>query len=50
MLLKNAHHINFPVHTPYKNLSVQDKKILWKGCKHFEGIQDYFDYLQSIIS
>ena len=49
MLLKNAHHINFPVHTPYKNLSAQDKKILWKGCKHFEGIQVYFDYLQSKI-
>lgn len=48
-LLKNAHHVNFPVHKPYNQLSAAEKKILWKGCKHFEGIDGYFNYLQAHI-
>lgn len=46
-LIQNAHKINFPVHKPYYELSAQEKKILWNGCTHFHGINDFFAYLES---
>lgn len=46
-LIKNAHHVNFPVHIPYYELSVEEKKLLWHGCKYFNGINDFFAHLES---
>ena len=46
-LVQNAHKINFPVHKPYYELSDAEKKILWNGCPHFHGINDFFSYLES---
>ncbi|MEM6723778.1 MAG: excinuclease ABC subunit UvrA [Bacteroidota bacterium] len=45
-LIQNAHHVDFPVHTPYRDLSASDKKILWKGSSFFDGITDYFSALE----
>lgn len=46
-ILRNAHKINFPVHTPYYELSDSEKEILWNGCPFFSGINDFFAYLES---
>jgi excinuclease ABC subunit A len=36
----------FPVHTPYKHLSVQQKTLLWKGSTSVSGIDDFFNMVQ----
>lgn len=46
-LIKNAHHVNFPVHTPYYELTSQEKEVLWNGCRYFHGINDFFAHLES---
>ena len=46
-LLRNAHHFEFPLHRPYKDLSPQEKKILWRGNKYFEGIDQFFQDLEA---
>lgn len=46
-LVKNAHHVGFPVHTPYYELTSQEKSLLWNGCKYFYGINDFFSHLES---
>jgi len=45
-LLSNAHHFDFPVHTPYDELTRNQKRLLWKGNNYFDGIDDYFEALQ----
>ncbi|GAB4292598.1 MAG: excinuclease ABC subunit UvrA [Marinilabiliales bacterium] len=37
----------FPIHTPYYELDDMYKDMLWNGCKHFKGINDFFDYVES---
>ncbi len=46
-LIRNAHKMNFPVHKPYYELSESEKEVLWNGCSYFEGIYDFFSYLES---
>lgn len=46
-LLKNGIKFNFPIHRPYHELSLQEKDLLWKGNEYFDGIDDFFKYLQS---
>lgn len=46
-VLRNAYKINFPVHTPYFELSDDEKSLLWNGCSFFPGINDFFAYLES---
>ncbi len=46
-LIRQAHHVNFPVHTPYYELKEEEKKILWNGCRYFSGIYDFFAHLES---
>lgn len=36
----------FPVHTPYKNLTAEQKKLLWKGSNLVSGIDDFFKMVQ----
>lgn len=45
-LIKNAHQFNFPVHTPYFQLSKNEKELLWKGNKYFYGLNRFFKYLE----
>ncbi|MFK7933952.1 MAG: excinuclease ABC subunit UvrA [Saprospiraceae bacterium] len=45
-LVNNAHKFDFPVHTPYQDLTRKQKKILWNGNKHFNGIRAFFDELK----
>lgn len=44
--IKNAHHFNFPVHTPYKDLTQAEIKTLWKGNKYARGIDAFFAELE----
>ncbi len=44
--LKVAHHFDFPVHTPYQDLTKAQQKLLWKGNKYFDGVEAFFEELQ----
>ncbi|MEN0006138.1 MAG: excinuclease ABC subunit UvrA, partial [Bacteroidota bacterium] len=45
-LVANAHHFDFPIHTPYQDLSRAQQRLLWKGNKYFWGIDDFFSELE----
>ena len=42
--IKNAHKVNFPVHTPYYELTEKEKDTLWNN---ESGIYAFFEYLES---
>ena len=46
-LIAGADKAKLPIHKPYKDLTKKQVSILWDGCKHFEGISDYFKQLES---
>jgi excinuclease ABC subunit A len=46
-LLKVAHKFDFPVHRPYKELSEEQKELLWEGNKYFGGIRAFFKELEA---
>ncbi len=46
-LVINAHKFDFPVHTPYYDLTRKQKQLLWVGNQYFEGLNSFFDYLES---
>ncbi|MGE0770514.1 MAG: excinuclease ABC subunit UvrA [Cyclobacteriaceae bacterium] len=46
-LLKNGIQFDFPVHRPYGDLSQKEKDVLWQGNEYFDGINDFFKYLES---
>lgn len=46
-LVLNASKCNFPIHTPYYALSEEQKAMLWHGCEHFYGIDDFFNYVDT---
>ncbi len=45
-LINSAHHFDFPIHEPYKNLSQEHKELVWNGNRFFSGIHDFFQYLE----
>ena len=45
-LMEYAHEFDFPLHTPYEELSEEQKSLLWEGNSYFRGIQAYFDKLE----
>jgi excinuclease ABC subunit A len=45
-LLDNAHKFDFPVHTPYQDLSREQQRLLWKGNAWFGGIDAFFAELE----
>ncbi len=46
LLVKNAHHFDFPVHKPYQDLSKEQKALVWEGNEFFSGITQYFNDLE----
>ncbi len=44
--LQNAHKFDFPVHTPYQDLTKEQQRLVWTGSQHFRGINDFFDELE----
>lgn len=46
-LLINATEFDLPIHKPYNELTKTQQKLIWKGNKHFGGINEFFEELQS---
>jgi excinuclease ABC subunit A len=46
-LVKNGIKFDFPIHRPYNELSRQEIDLLWNGNEYFDGIHDFFRYLES---
>ena len=44
--LRKANRFNFPVHTPYGDLTPEQKGELWDGNRHVGGIHAFFEELQ----
>jgi excinuclease ABC subunit A len=47
--LREAHKFDFPVHTPYEELSKKQRRLLWTGNDRFWGIDQFFAELQEKI-
>ncbi len=45
-LVKHAAKFDFPIHKPYYELTVEQKKILWTGNTYFEGLNAFFKQLE----
>lgn len=41
-VIEKAHETNFPIHTPYAELTQEQKDELWNGNGYFRGINDFF--------
>ena len=42
-----ADKFNFPIHTPYYELTTEQKQLLWTGNEYFHGLNDFFHELES---
>lgn len=42
-----AKKIDFPIHTPYSHLTQQQKEILWHGKENWEGIDGFFEWVDT---
>jgi len=47
LMLNQAHRFGFPVHKPFEELSKAEQKLLWTGNTYFEGINAFFQELES---
>lgn len=45
--VNNAYKFDFPIHKPWFELTPEQKQLVWEGNKYFEGINDFFSYLES---
>lgn len=45
-LILNNHKFGFPIHKPFKDLTDQQKKLLWTGNQYFRGLNDFFKHLE----
>jgi excinuclease ABC subunit A len=46
-LIYAAPRFNFPVHRPYYELTAQERRLLWTGNEWFEGLDSFFEMLES---
>lgn len=46
-LVNNAYKFDFPIHKPYFELTGEQKYVLWNGNEYFEGITQFFEFLES---
>lgn len=47
VLINNASKFDFPIHRPYKDLTQEQKELLWAGNQYFEGINGFIAELES---
>jgi excinuclease ABC subunit A len=45
-IIYNAEKYNFPIHKPYKDLTDEQRNLLWEGNRSLEGINHFFKYLE----
>ena len=46
-LVENAYKFDFPIHTPYHELTPEQKRLLWRGNEYFHGLDEFFEYIDS---
>jgi excinuclease ABC subunit A len=46
-LVNNAYKFDFPIHKPWFELSEEQKQLVWEGNSYFEGLNDFFSFLES---
>ncbi len=46
-LVDNSEKFDFPVHKPYRELSQDQKDLLWQGNSYFTGINDFFKMVEA---
>ena len=46
-LIKNATKFNFPIHRPYKDLTEEQKAVLWSGNTYFAGLDAFFKMIEA---
>ena len=46
-LVNNAHKFDFPIHRPFFKLTEEEKNLIWEGNSYFEGLNDFFAFLES---
>ena len=46
-LVANAAKFGFPIHTPFHALTPEQKRLLWRGNEYFDGLDDFFAYIDS---
>jgi excinuclease ABC subunit A len=46
-LIEHAHEFDFPVHTPYGELTRAQQQLIWDGNKWFKGIHAFFKRLEA---
>ena len=46
-LVNNSHKFDFPIHKPYFELTQEQKDLVWNGNKYFEGLNQFFAFLES---
>lgn len=46
-LVNNAYKFDFPIHKPWFQLTDVQKQLVWDGNQYFEGLHDFFSFLES---
>lgn len=46
-LIVNAAKFDFPIHRPYCELSAAQQRLLWTGNQYFQGLNAFFEFLQT---
>jgi len=46
-LVENAYKFDFPIHTPFHELTQEQKRMLWRGNEYFHGLDEFFAYIDS---
>ena len=46
-LIYTAEKFDFPIHTPFYELTNEQKQLIWLGNEHFRGLNDFFRELES---
>ncbi|MDY6037358.1 MAG: excinuclease ABC subunit UvrA [Paludibacteraceae bacterium] len=46
-LIVNASKFDFPIHRPYCELSAAQQRLLWTGNQYFQGLNAFFEFLQT---
>ncbi|WP_258102894.1 excinuclease ABC subunit UvrA [Marinoscillum sp. MHG1-6] len=48
-LIKNGIRFDFPIHRPVNELTKDERELLWSGNEYFEGINAFFEYLETQV-
>ncbi len=46
-LVDNAWRFDFPIHTPFCELTSEQRRLLWTGNEYFEGLDRFFEHLEN---